>query len=49
MIQEMEPDLALLDVKMPGLDGIEVARELKGSSTVVAVSYTHLPKTPKPH
>lgn len=37
MIQEMEPDLALLDVKMPGLDGIEVARELKGSSTVVVL------------
>lgn len=37
MIQEMEPDLALLDVKMPGLDGIEVARELKGSNTVVVL------------
>jgi CheY-like chemotaxis protein len=30
MIQKLEPDLALLDVKMPGLDGIEVARQLKG-------------------
>jgi AmiR/NasT family two-component response regulator len=37
MIQEMEPDLALLDVKMPGLDGIEVARQLKGSATVVVL------------
>jgi response regulator NasT len=37
MIKELEPDLALLDVKMPGLDGIEVARELKGSSTVVVL------------
>ena len=37
MIREMEPDLALLDVKMPGLDGIEVARELKGTNTVVVL------------
>ena len=37
MIRELEPDLALLDVKMPGLDGIEVARELKGSSTMVVL------------
>ncbi len=37
MIRELEPDLALLDVKMPGLDGIEVARELKGADTVVVL------------
>ncbi len=35
MIKDLQPDLALLDVKMPGLDGIEVARALKGSATVV--------------
>ena len=37
MIRELEPDLALLDVKMPGLDGIEVARELKGGDTMVVL------------
>lgn len=37
MIRELEPDLALLDVKMPGIDGIEVARELKGSKTLVVL------------
>jgi AmiR/NasT family two-component response regulator len=37
MIKKLEPDLALLDVKMPGLDGIEVARQLKGSNTVVVL------------
>ncbi len=37
MIRELEPDLALLDVKMPGIDGIEIAKTLKGSNTVVVL------------
>jgi two-component system, response regulator PdtaR len=37
LIREHRPDLALLDIKMPGLDGIEVARELKGSETTVVI------------
>src|SRR5271169_1710731 len=37
MIKEHQPELALLDVKMPGLDGIEVARQLKNSKTVVVL------------
>lgn len=28
LIQEKKPDLALLDIKMPGLDGLSVAREV---------------------
>ncbi len=37
MIKEHEPDLALLDIKMPGIDGIEVARALKDSNTVIVL------------
>ncbi len=37
MIRDHEPDLALLDIKMPGLDGIEVARAIKGTKTQVVL------------
>ena len=37
LIQLHEPDLALLDVKMPELDGIEVASAIKGSNTIVVL------------
>ncbi len=37
MIKELEPDMALLDIKMPGLDGLEVARQVKDSHTLVVL------------
>lgn len=37
MIRDLEPDLALLDIKMPGLDGIEVARAIKDEKTQVVL------------
>ncbi len=37
LIREFQPDLALLDVKMPGIDGIEVARQIQGGSTRVVL------------
>ena len=30
MVDELEPELVLLDVSMPGLDGVEVLRRLRG-------------------
>ncbi len=35
LIKEHQPDLALLDIKMPGLDGIEVAQAIQGGATQV--------------
>jgi DNA-binding LytR/AlgR family response regulator len=35
---ELEPDLCLLDIRMPGLSGIEVARRISGRTPVVFVS-----------
>lgn len=39
MADAMEPDLLLLDIAMPGLDGIEVARSLAGSGHRPAVVF----------
>lgn len=42
-ILTLDPDLAVLDISMPGMSGIEVARELKkrGSSTKIVFLTVH--------
>ncbi|MGD9160786.1 MAG: LytTR family DNA-binding domain-containing protein [Desulfobacteraceae bacterium] len=38
MIEEMQPDCAFLDIKMPGLSGMEVAKETAGICRVVFIT-----------
>ncbi|HRV98792.1 MAG TPA: response regulator transcription factor, partial [Aminobacteriaceae bacterium] len=37
LISEIRPDVALLDIRMPGEDGVSVARRVKESGLPVAV------------
>jgi CheY-like chemotaxis protein len=38
LVQSLEPDIAFLDISMPGMDGIEAARALAGKVHVVFVT-----------
>jgi len=48
-IRRVEPDLAIVDIGLPGFDGLEVARRVRADSTLAAVTLIALSGYGGPH
>jgi PAS domain S-box-containing protein len=48
-VQEKAPDLILLDLRMPGLDGLEVCRRLKANSQTRHIPLMFISASDEPH
>lgn len=40
LVKQLEPDIAILDIKMPGLDGLSAAREISGERRAAVLILT---------
>ena len=40
LVKQLEPDIAILDIKMPGLDGLQAAREIAGERRAAVLILT---------
>jgi response regulator NasT len=40
LVRQLEPDIAILDIKMPGLDGLSAAREISGERRAAVLILT---------
>ena len=37
-----QPEIIISDIRMPGIDGLELLKEIHGNHSHIPVSYTHL-------